>query len=623
MFGKLIVISEFGSIEERRDGVFTDGGQQLSAKAFDNLWKFSHSDDKNFKDIDKVFKKTMHGGFRKIQASYYVGTVQTKDGTIIEILPKIYRNSGQEETDRNICRNIFLKMLSSLCSSDAATFQDAGLQVKKGFPILETYIGNYLREVEMLCQTGLGKNYVRLEENERFLKGRLMVPKHFQHNSIDNSRFFISYDKYQEQIPQNRLIVSTLLRLQHITTSPRNRADINTLLDLLSDIQASTDIQGDISKAQHADRSMEKYTRIISWSETILLGKGFTAFSGDYINQALLYPAEKLFEDYVAKLFKDFFRKFSEDFKVHTQHTGYYLVDKHTGSGRFRLRPDIFIEAPLSEYPFYIRQSIIIDTKWKNLDESRPDKNYFIDIKDMYQLFAYGKKYEKQQGIHLDMPTVPKLVLIYPCSQKFRTHLNDYIFDEIEKKYNLRLMVEPFDLTSDYCGCMRQIGDILTRAYNEVLLIGCYRNQAHLDWILTNKFYNVRLKKTEGNSRPGAVEPTGLIIKPSKLLLYNINDISEFKWFDLDLCNIEQADITQMEKLGYPFNSNSSSANRDNKYLLYKIIDRSSDLSLNITPSELVSRATGYDLLNGQMPHETTFIPGSPIYIDKYTELLD
>lgn len=102
-------------------------------------------------------------------------------------------------------------------------------------------------------------------------------------------------------------------------------------------------------------------------------------------------------------------------------------------------------------------------------------------------------KYEKQQGIHLDMPTVPKLVLIYPCSQKFRTHLNDYIFDEIEKKYNLRLMVEPFDLTSDYCGCMRQIGDILTRAYNEVLLIGCYRNQAHLDWILTNKLYNVRL----------------------------------------------------------------------------------------------------------------------------------
>ena len=131
MSGKLIVISEFGSIEERRDGVFTDGGQQLSTKAFDNLWKFSHSDDKNFKDIDKVFKKTMHGGFRKIQALNYVGTVQTKDGTIIEILPKIYRNSGQEETDRNICRNIFLKMLSSLRSSDAATFQDAGLQVKK------------------------------------------------------------------------------------------------------------------------------------------------------------------------------------------------------------------------------------------------------------------------------------------------------------------------------------------------------------------------------------------------------------------------------------------------------------------------------------------------------------
>lgn len=34
MFGKLIVISEFGSIEERRDGVFTDGGQAVVRKGF-------------------------------------------------------------------------------------------------------------------------------------------------------------------------------------------------------------------------------------------------------------------------------------------------------------------------------------------------------------------------------------------------------------------------------------------------------------------------------------------------------------------------------------------------------------------------------------------------------------
>ena len=622
MAEKLIVISEYGSIEEHGNGFFADDGQELSRKSFENLWTFSHSDSRTFPDIDKVFKKTIRSGKRRIQACNYVGTVQTTDGTIIEILPKIYRHSGQEETDRNTCRHIFLKMLSAIRSIDAVTFQDAGLQTRQNFPILEVYISNYLNEVERIYQTGLGKNYILTEGNKRYLKGRLLVSEHIRRNSIDQSRFYVRYHIYDEQIPQNKIIVSTLKRLQNITTSTKNSARINMLLDLLSDIPTSGDIHGDLHRSLNADRMMDKYTRIIRWSETILLGRGFTTFSGSCINQALLFPAEKLFESFVAKLFKDYFRTRADEFKVHTQHTAHYLVDKQGSGRRFQLRPDIFIEAGVRTDPFRTYQSIIIDTKWKNLDQEKPDSNYLIEIKDMYQLFAYGRKYEKSPGPDrtVNFPAVPKLVLLYPFSQKFNKPLDDYIFDQTAGKYNLRLQVEPFDLTSDRNGYMEQISGILSRAYREILLIGCYRDSAHLQWIRQHHLYNIRLHDSSSH-RPGAISPTDLPLHVSKLLMYDIEHTDRYMWYDI-VGTPKTMDCNALHSMSYPFDPHSSTSTPQDKYLVYTI--KETTVPDNpVTPAVLVSRATGYNLINGQIPQETAFTLGSPIYIDKYTELLD
>ena len=236
----------------------------------------------------------------------------------------------------------------------------------------------------------------------------------------------------------------------------------------------------------------------------------------------------------------------------------------------------------------------------------------------MYQLFAYGRKYENGP-----FPAVPKLVLLYPFSQKFNKPLDDYIFDKIAGKYNLRLQVEPFDLTTDHNGYMAQISSILSRAYKEILLIGCYRDSMHFEWIQQHHLYNVRLQ--DGlNPRPGAISPTDLTLHASKLLLYDINHTDTYMWYDI-VGATETMDRNALQSTSYPFNPHSSTSTPHDKYQVYHIKETTTP-ETTITPAELAQRAIGYDLINGtKLPTEDsfTFTPGTPIYIDSYTDLLD
>ena len=110
----------------------------------------------------------------------------------------------------------------------------------------------------------------------------------------------------------------------------------------------------------------------------------------------------------------------------------------------FKLRPDIVVETDKNNQNY---ECIIIDTKWKAIDKDKQDRNYLMDIKDMYQLYAYGQKYRQGQSQEIGFDVIPKLVLLYPYSEKFTERLSDFVYEEIKEKYGLRLMVVPFDLT--------------------------------------------------------------------------------------------------------------------------------------------------------------------------------
>ena len=139
---KPIITYEFGTLYIEGQA-HKEGDTPLAETTFNNLWDFILSN-KATDDTDVIMSVHTRGGRKYIRTGRYVGTIQTKNGQVIEVLPKIYKASGQQEKDKDVCRSVFLNMLRHFTDIKARSFQNVTLSTKKGFPILEVYISNYI-----------------------------------------------------------------------------------------------------------------------------------------------------------------------------------------------------------------------------------------------------------------------------------------------------------------------------------------------------------------------------------------------------------------------------------------------------------------------------------------------
>ena len=428
-------IQEFGTIYNKADyPSATDSFNEIyiSPKSFENLRNFVSENIDDDVEVDNAFSIHRKKAKDFIRIKNYVGVIETRDHTSIEILPKIYiENSTDEKIET---RKVFLRMLRHLRNSPFKSIDRAQLKTAR-FPVLEIFINTFLEELEILIKRGVRKHYVNKNENVKFLKGSLDFSKQIQYNLIHKERFFVHYDEFSSDIPQNRIVKSCLIYLSKKSRSPKNRIKISNFLSLFDEISESRHIVKDFIAIQDSNRLFTHYDQVLKWAKVFLKGESFTNFKGNSLNKAILFPMERIFEDYVGHGFK----KYWDGYDVSLQDREKSLVDSHKGASKFSLRPDIVLSNSESR--------IVLDTKWKLIDQEQSNKNYGISQADMYQLFAYGKKYIDRRG---DM--TPQLVLLYPRHSLFTSPLEHFEYDN-----NLMLRVIPVKLN---CSLEETIGGI-------------------------------------------------------------------------------------------------------------------------------------------------------------------
>lgn len=381
---ELLELKEFETIIGNPD--YKDQYKCMDKDSFAELIEFIHAFDSNNTESDvldfiKIGYKRNLG--ETVTFKNYVGLIQIKNDCQIQILPKIeFANGEKDETKR-----VFMKMLRSMKDFPSKAFTNANLKTDR-MNLYEVFINMYLQEVRALVKRGIKSSYVRQEDNLTVYKGKLIVNEHIKANLVHKERFFVGYDEYQVNRAENRLIKSTLLKLQSISSSVENGKEIRRLLTSFELVEPSKNYDKDFSKVV-IDRNTKNYELLMKWAKVFLTDKSFTTFSGMDNARALLFPMEKVFESYVACNMKKVFNK--DNWKVSVQDKEHYLFNMLNGEKhrKFALRPDLVVTREDGNL-------IILDTKWKSLINDK-SKNYGISQADMYQMYAYSKKYNTSE----------------------------------------------------------------------------------------------------------------------------------------------------------------------------------------------------------------------------------
>lgn len=410
---KILTVREFDVI--RKEDL-----EEINFNLFENFIEENSGDDVEER-LSDFLRISSHKGVKVIKPQNYVGVINIDNKFQIEILPKI------DVDDDNELRIIFLRMLSSLKEFKGKSFKNAQLN-DSNLPIYEIFIRMYLNEVQELLKKGLKSDYVTLEGNIPYFKGKFLINQHLKHNIIRKDRFYMAYDEFHINRPENRLIKTTLLKLNKISSNGKNQLLAKRLLAEFEMVNQSINIDKDFSLVKK-DRNAQAYQSLMTWSQLFLKNKSFSTFKGTENVNALLFPMEKIFESYISKQLKNISSNYS-GYKMETQKQTQYLFDEPR---RFRLKPDIYISMNSNPYK-------VLDIKWKRLNTDFKN-NYGISQSDMYQMYAYAYKYN-----------VEDIVLIYPKQKGLEFEKLPFYIQNSEKNNHLkRVAVQVFlyDLTKE------------------------------------------------------------------------------------------------------------------------------------------------------------------------------
>jgi 5-methylcytosine-specific restriction enzyme subunit McrC len=364
-----------------------------------------------------------------IKLGSYVGYLESPAGEAIEILPK-FEQTELNQTELVHSRKLLVRMLLSNLNLKPREVGIAHLQLMDT-PIHEWIIKQFLASLSLLVKRGLRFDYININEESRFIRGRLDLARQSR-QPIDRATWFhISHDIFSPNRIENRLIKTALGYALKVTKEAENWRLANELNHYLSDIDIVKEPNRCLSQWK-SGKLMNSYAAIKPWCELLLAKMNPNFQQGESKGISLLFPMESLFEGYVYKALR---KQACKSTRLEAQRSSQYLV-KHQPVGSannqnfFQLRPDILLSGNFGVS--------VMDSKWKLLNTSQnSSKNkYGLSQSDFYQLFAYGHTYMSGQG---------HMMLIYPKYKKFKKPLPVFSFDD-----KLHLWIVPFDLDNEF-----------------------------------------------------------------------------------------------------------------------------------------------------------------------------
>ncbi len=313
---------------------------------------------------------------------HYVGFV-ARGKTRLQILPKIYADRGAispaEERKESVM--LLLRLLS--CSGYLGYQEIPEPQSIEACDddLFEIFIKIFASRLLNVFKRNLHRSYEVYEENEQFIKGKIIFHETILKNFSRKDRHYIRYDEFTINTLLNRIFKTVLLRLMSQTVLGENKKELKRALNLLEDVEPVELYKGIFDRVIF-NRMTDIYQPIFSMAKLLYNNRQPGFSEGDENTFTFLVKLNELFEYYAYKLIDNYSQ--ISDLWVRYQGPEKHLA-LHKGTRHFPLKPDITV--------FHDNEILyVIDAKFKNPFNS--SEKIDLTSTDIYQIVTYAVCYQ-------------------------------------------------------------------------------------------------------------------------------------------------------------------------------------------------------------------------------------
>lgn len=324
------------------------------------------------------------------KATQHVGIVRLA-GRTIQVLPKIYRPGESGESAQITAARNLLYLLEMSGDLPVRAHELAHLVAEKGdwFEVL-THL--FAQELQKEWSRGAWRTYQRVEEDSSpVLRGTWRITEQLRQPERRHV-FAVAFDEFTADNELNRVLRFTVERLWGITRDGGNRRVLGELRQWMEEVACPAVLRADWPKRVTLTRQNARFGPLLKLSELFLGGKAVQLTGGREETFAFMFDMNRLFESLVTQILRRELRSIwmRRGWQFKTQESSRSLLIDGQGHRTMHLRPDV-------RFACTAGTMLILDTKYKRLDGVRPGES------DVYQLYAYSKKYSCQD-----------VVLLYP-----------------------------------------------------------------------------------------------------------------------------------------------------------------------------------------------------------------
>jgi len=386
------------------------------------------------KEFDNIFRIYPN----RIKAKQYVGFVAV-DNKVIQVLPKVFQECNYEDMDKIIA---FIKMMNFAYDLNIKEQELAEVKNISSTPaIYEVFIYLFAYSLLNEIERGFYREYVRVREEKKFLKGKLLVDKQIRKLPHQRHRFSIEYHEFTENNLLNQIFYYTSYISLKKTKWLINKKLLSELMLIFDGIKLRKINIHDFKRV-HFTRLNERFKKSFNLAKIIL--SAFGEVDGeDAIG--FFVDMNDLFEKFIFSILSKSLNveiRYQEKFNLFKEVSGIKDIEQ---------RPDYVVyenNKPL----------LVLDAKYTEIKRENGKPTLPPDM--LRQVYTYAKYYSKNNRN-------VSAVLIFPKSKKYnnfdnKTKIGKAKFFDNEIKlyvltYNLKKLIEGDGVDKEFINCVKEI----------------------------------------------------------------------------------------------------------------------------------------------------------------------